>query len=212
MNNENRIPVCVFVRVSTQKQEFERQIQELTEYSLKNGYSIRKIIATKISGNIDSSEREDLQVLIEAATKGEFKKVIVTEINRLGRKAKDIRKTIDKLHALDVSIIFKNLAGIESLVDGKESFVTNIIIAIYSELAQEERRILVERINSGLREAKRNGKILGRRTGTSETQIDFLKKYNSLIKDLKNGISLNKCMKIHSVSKNTVIKVKRLIA
>jgi DNA invertase Pin-like site-specific DNA recombinase len=198
--------------VSTQKQEFERQIQELTEYSLKNGYSIRKIIATKISGNIDSSEREDLQVLIEAATKGEFKKVIVTEINRLGRKAKDIRKTIDKLHALDVSIIFKNLAGIESLVDGKESFVTNIIIAIYSELAQEERRILVERINSGLREAKRNGKILGRRTGTSETQIDFLKKYNSLIKDLKNGISLNKCMKIHSVSKNTVIKVKRLIA
>jgi DNA invertase Pin-like site-specific DNA recombinase len=33
---------------------------------------------------------------------------------------------------------------------GNESFVTNIIIAIYSELAQEEKRILSERIKSGM--------------------------------------------------------------
>jgi DNA invertase Pin-like site-specific DNA recombinase len=212
MNNENLISVCLFVRVSTQKQEFDRQIQELTDYSLKNGYSISKTIATKISGNSNSSERDDLSVLLDSASKGEFKKVIVTELSRLGRKAKDIRSMIDKLHSMGISIVFKNLSGIESLVDGKESFVTNIIIAIYTELAQEERRILVERINSGLAEAKRKGKILGRKKGSSENQTDFLKKYSSLIRDLKNGLSLNKCMKVHEVSKNTVIKVKKLSA
>lgn len=211
MNYQNQIPVCLFVRVSSLKQEFSRQVSELNDYANKNGYLIVKTIATKISGNSNSDERVDLQNLLESASNGEFKKVIVTEVNRLGRKAKDIRSTIDKLHALGISIIFKNLSGIESLVDGKESFVTNIIIAIYSELAQEERRILVERINSGLVEAKRKGKTLGRKIGTSETQIEFLKKYGSLIKDLKNGISLNKCMKIHSVSKNTIIKVKKRI-
>lgn len=212
MNYQNQIPICLFVRVSSLKQEFGRQVSELNEYADKNGYLIVKTIATKISGNSNSDERVDLQNLLESASKGEFKKVIVTEVNRLGRKAKDIRSTIDKLHALGISIVFKNLSGIESLVDGKESFVTNIIIAIYSELAQEERRILIERINSGLAEAKRKGKTLGRKIGSSETQIEFLKKYSSLIKDIKNGISLNKCMKIHNVSKNTIIKVKKLIS
>jgi DNA invertase Pin-like site-specific DNA recombinase len=212
MNYQNQIPICLFVRVSSLKQEFGRQVSELNKYAEKNGYLIVKTIATKISGNSNSDERVDLQNLLESASKGEFKKVIVTEVNRLGRKAKDIRSTIDKLHALGISIVFKNLSGIESLVDGKESFVTNIIIAIYSELAQEERRILIERINSGLAEAKRKGKTLGRKIGSSETQIEFLKKYSSLIKDIKNGISLNKCMKIHNVSKNTIIKVKRIIA
>lgn len=212
MNNENLIPISIFVRVSSHKQEYGRQLSELNEYANNNGYLIVKTIATKISGNSNSDERVDLQNLFESAAKGEFKKVIVTEVNRLGRKAKDIRSTIDKLHALGISIIFKNLSGIESLVDGKESFVTNIIIAIYSELAQEERRILVERINSGLAEAKRKGKTLGRKIGSSESQTDFLKKYGSLTKDLRNGISLNKCMKIHNVSKNTIIKVKKLIS
>jgi DNA invertase Pin-like site-specific DNA recombinase len=211
MNHQNQIPICVFVRVSSLKQEYSRQLAELNDYAKINGYSIVKTIATKISGNSNSEERVDLHNLIESASKGEFKKVIVTEVNRLGRKAKEIRSTIDKLHTLGISIVFKNLSGIESLVDGKESFVTNIIIAIYSELAQEERRILVERIHSGLSEAKRKGKTLGRKIGSSESQSDFLKKYGSLTKDIKSGISLNKCMKIHNVSKNTIIKVKKLI-
>jgi DNA invertase Pin-like site-specific DNA recombinase len=211
MNNQNQIPICVFVRVSSLKQEYNRQLAELNDYAKINGYSIVKTIATKISGNSNSEERVDLQNLLESASQGEFKKVIVTEVNRLGRKAKEIRTTIDKLHTLGISIVFKNLSGIESLMDGKESFVTNIIIAIYSELAQEERRILVERIHSGLTEAKRKGKTLGRKTGSTETKTNFLKKYGSLIKDLKNNISLNKCMKIHGVSKNTIIKVKKLI-
>lgn len=212
MNYQNQIPVCLFVRVSSLKQEFSRQVSELNDYANKNGCLIVKTIATKISGNSNSDERVDLQNLLESASNGEFKKVIVTELNRLGRKAKDIRSTIDKLHALGISIIFKNLSGIESLVDGKESFVTNIIIAIYSELAQEERRILIERIQSGLKEAKRKGKTLGRKIGSSESQTDFLKKYGSLTKDIRNGISINKCMKIHNVSKNTIIKVKKLIS
>jgi DNA invertase Pin-like site-specific DNA recombinase len=212
MNCQNQIPICLFVRVSSLKQEFHRQVSELNEYAKNNNYLIVKTIATKISGNSNSDERVDLQNLFESAAKAEFKKVIVTEVNRLGRKAKDIRSTIDKLHSLGISITFKNLSGIESLVDGKESFVTNIIIAIYSELAQEERRILIERIQSGLNEAKRKGKKLGRKIGSFESQADFLKKYGSVTKDIKNGISLNKCMKIHNVSKNTIIKIKKLIS
>ena len=41
---------------------------------------------------------------------------------------------------------------------------------------------------------------------------ELLKKYSKLIPDIKAGISLQKCMKIHGVSKNTVIKIKRALA
>lgn len=210
MNQSDKIPVCNFIRVSTKKQDYERQITELNDYADKNKYSVADTIATKISGFKDI-ERNDIDKLISGAKQGKYKKVLVLEISRLGRKAKDIRSAIDKLHTYGVSVIFKNLGGIESLQNGKESFVTNIIIAIYSELAQEERRILVERICSGLEQAKIEGKKLGRKTGSIESKETLLKKYAPLLRDIKAGISLRKCMKIHDVSKNTIIKAKKLI-
>lgn len=208
--NQILIPVCLFVRVSTANQDYERQIAELTQYAREKGYEVTKVIATKISG-YKATIRQDLEQLYQGAKQGLFKKVLVLEVSRLGRKAKDIRATIDRLHYYGVPVVFKNLQGIESLTDGQESFVTNIIISIHAELAQEERRLLVERIQSGLEQAKRNGKKLGRRVGSKEKDEQVLKKYSGLVRDLKRGLSLTQCMKLHDASKNTVIKVKRLM-
>ena len=98
----------------------------------------------------------------------------------------------------------------ESLDDkGNESFVTNIIISIYSELAQEEKRILSERIKSGLVNARHKGKQIGRPEGKQEDEV-LLKKYFRLAADLRKGLSLSQCQKLHDVSRNTAIKVKRL--
>jgi DNA invertase Pin-like site-specific DNA recombinase len=95
--------------------------------------------------------------------------------------------------------------------NGKETFVTNIIISIYGELAQEERRILTERVKSGMNNAKLNGKQIGRTKGTVKDDGKLLKEYSKLVIDIKNGLSLNQCVKVHSVSKNTVIKIKKLL-
>src|ERR1035437_7186553 len=158
---------CLFSRVSTDKQEYERQIRDLTEYCNQKGLVVTKTIATKITGTKTNKDRPDLQELFAAADKGLFKKVIVTEISRIGRQAKDIRNTIDYLHRRKISITFKNLGGLESLDEnGNESFVTNVIISIYSELAQEEKRILSDRIRSGLANAKAKGKHVGRKKGS----------------------------------------------
>ena len=204
--------VCLFIRVSTQVQDYDRQISDLTLYCEQKGYIISKTIATKITGTKTFADRQDLQELLAAANRNEFQKVIVSEISRIGRNARDIRHTIDELHRKKVAVIFKNLGGLESLdeISKTESFVTNIIIAIYSELAQEEKRILSDRIRSGLAEARRKGKKIGRPTGGDD--IDSVKKkYSKLIQDLKKGNSLTECSKLHDVSRNTVIKIKKLI-
>lgn len=202
--------VCLFIRVSTDKQDYQRQILELNEFCKSRSYEVVETIATKITGTKTFSDRADLQHLFDLAAKRKFDKVVVSEVSRIGRNAKDIRHTIDYLHSKKIAIVFRNLGGLESLDDrGQESFVTNIIIAIYSELAQEEKRILSERIKSGLVNAKHKGKQVGRPEGKQDYET-LLKKYPRLAADLRKGFSLSQCQKLHDVSRNTAIKVKRL--
>ena len=189
------IKVCLLIRVSTEKQNTDRQLLELTDFCKARHFKIVRTISSKVSGTRTGSDRE----------------VLVTEISRLGRKAKDIRHTIDRLHEKKVSIVFKNFGGIESLDEnGNETFVTNIIISIYAELAQEERRILVERTKSGLAAARKKGKILGRPSGSKKTDPQLLKKYRKVSIFLNRGGSLSECMRVFDLSRNTVIKIKRL--
>ncbi len=94
----------------------------------------------------------------------------------------------------------------------KRNPLAMILFHILSEFAYVEKEVLIERINSGLDEARRNGKKLGRKSGSTENRNDYLRKYSKLIPDIKAGISLKKCMKIHAVSKNTVIKIKKMLA
>ena len=202
-------PVCILIRVSSQKQDTLRQLFELKGYCRKNRYRIVRTISGKLSGK--SNHRPDLAELLAAAEKREFTKVLVTEISRLGRRAKDIRHTIDRLHAQKISVVFKNLGGLESLdEDGKETFVTNIIVAIHAELAQEEGKLISERTKSGLAAARARGITLGRPQGKEKQKI-FLQKYPGLIADLKKGLSLRQCAILHRLSRNTVIKVKKTI-
>ncbi len=204
--------VCVFVRVSREKQEFARQLDELKRYAEERGYLVSKVIATKIGGTKKASDRTDLLELIECAKQKTFDKVLVTELSRLGRTSKTIRDTIDALHSSGVSIVFKNLGGTESLDEnGKETFVANIIIAIHAEMASEERRLISDRTKSALNRISKFKK-LGRPTGSGTCKKELLKKYAPLCRDIEKGLSLSKCMTLHTVSRNTVIKVKKALA
>lgn len=204
--------VALLCRVSTEQQDYNRQIDDLTKYCESKNYEVACVIASKISGAKNKNERPDLIELMQRARNHEFEKVIVTEVSRLARKAKALRKLIDELHELGISVVFQTLGGLESLDDqGKESFVVNIIIEIHSQWAEEEHRNLKIRIRSGMERARKT-KHIGRPFGTTEDNTRLLKKYSKLSKDLESGLSLSKCMKLHEVSRNTVIKIKRLLA
>lgn len=209
--HQNKNRACLFVRVSTQQQDFDRQVSELKAYCEGRGLTVVKIISAKVSGAKTYKDREDLKELFSAANKGQFDKVIISELSRLGRNARDVRNSIYHLHERKIPIVFYNLGGLESLDErGEESFVTNIIVSVFSELSQEERRLLSERVKSGLNNARRKGKVLGR-PGGKEDDKAVLKKYSKLVVDIKRGLSLTECQKLHNLSRHTVIKVKRAL-
>ena len=125
-------------------------------------------------------------------------------------------KIVETLTQKQIPIYFHSYHIITLIKDENGVFKRNplamILFHILSEFAFVEKEVLVDRICSGLAQAKRNGVVLGRKKGTTETKKQLLKKYSKLVIDIQNGISLNKCMKLHDVSKNTVIKMKKIMA
>lgn len=203
--------VCILARVSTSHQNPDHQVEALQSYCMLRGYEITHIISTIVTGNTSNQKRDDITELLCEARKGKFSKVVVTEVSRIGRRAAEIRKVLDELHSLGVSVVFKQL-GVESLdEDGRPTFIGNIVIAIYSELAQYEREQLSDRIKSGLAHARKKGKVIGRVKGSIESPQEILTKYKSVVRALKDGLSLRQIEKIHSVSRTTVCKVKRAL-
>lgn len=158
--------VCLLIRVSSEKQETRKQLIEPTDFCKKHKYKIVRTISSKISGSKTNTDRLDLIELPYAAKRKKFTKAPLTEICRLGRKAKDIRNTIDILHQQKISIAFKNFAGLESLEEkNNEIFVTNIIISIYAGLAQEQCKLLSERTKSGPTAGRKEEKYLDDQKG-----------------------------------------------
>jgi len=85
------------------------------------------------------------------------------------------------------------------------------MLSILMQLARIEREFLIQRVKSGLNHAKSMGKVLGRPKNSVMDQQDFLKKYKNLSADLQNGLSVRKAAKIHEVSLNTVLKVRKAL-
>lgn len=68
---------------------------------------------------------------------------------------------------------------------------------------------LSERILSGLEQARRNGKRLGRPPGSTKDDEQLLHQYAAVVKDLKKGLSIRQVAVLREVSTDTVQRVKR---
>jgi DNA invertase Pin-like site-specific DNA recombinase len=205
----------IFARTSKKSQNIERQIADLHEVALKENYKIVKIIQEKVSGSTINEKRKGICELLSYIENNKVDIVLTTEVSRLGRSPFETHKIVQTLTDKSIPIYFHSYRITTLITDEKGILKRNplamILFHILSEFAFLEKEVLIERINSGLDEAKRKGVILGRKVGSVEKKNELLKKYSKLIPDIKAGISLNKCMKIHDVSKNTVIKLKRML-
>lgn len=205
---ENKIPVVLLVRVSTHKQETDRQISELRAYADAKGYDILEMCKETVSGRADESEREGLARALELARFGKIKKVLVHEISRLARKNSIAHKFVETLEECGVSLYWHS-QGVETLLpNGKRNPAAGIMLALLAEIARNEVETLKERIKSGLKEAKRKGVKLGRPQGTTLNREVFLQKHKDILRLLKAGQSVRNAAKISGKGISTVQRVK----
>lgn len=205
----------IFARTSKKTQNVERQISDLSEVAKKEKYDVVKIIEEKISGSTKNEKRKGICELLTYIENHPVDYVLTTEVSRLGRSPFETNKIVEALTQKNIPIYFHSYHIVTLIKDENGQYRRNplamILYHILSEFAFVEKEILVQRILSGVEQARRDGKVLGRKVGSVENKNDIMKKYSKLIPDIKAGISLNKCMKIHDVSKNTVIKLKKML-
>jgi DNA invertase Pin-like site-specific DNA recombinase len=206
--NQPRIPVAILVRVSTLKQENDRQISELQAYADSKGFEVVEICQEQVSGNADESDRHGLHRTEELARAGMIKKVLVHEVSRLARRNSIAHGFIETLGELGVSLYWHQ-QGIETLLpNGKRNPAAGIMFALLAEMARAERETLSERIKSGLAEARRKGRKLGRPQGTTVCDKELLSKHADIVRRLKEGHSVRNTAKITGKGGSTVQRVK----
>lgn len=82
------------------------------------------------------------------------------------------------------------------------------MFALLAEMARAERETLSERIKSGLAEARRKGRKLGRPQGTKVSDKELLSKHADIVRRLKEGHSVRNTAKITGKGGSTVQRVK----
>lgn len=204
-------PIAIFVRVSKQSQDYERQIADLRAYATKQGYTVVSTIAEKISGAKRNQDRRGMTELLTLAASGRIKKVLVSEVSRLGRRTSDVLRVIEELTEQGISVYAQNY-NLETLTpDGKRNPVASLLFTLLAEFSRLERETLVERIHSGLEQAKRRGVTLGRPVGSKKDNATLLEKYSPMVRILRQELSLRQTAKLADVSVNTVRKVKKAL-
>ena len=209
---QSKIPVAILVRVSTIKQETDRQVSELCVYAEGKGYEVVDVCAETVSGRADESERAGLQRAEELAVSGKVKKILVHEVSRLARKNSIVHKFVETLEDHGVSLYW-HAQGFETLLDsGKRNPCSSLMLALLADMARSEVETLRERINSGIAEARRKGVTLGRPKGSTLDREIFLQNHKDIVRHLKAKKSVRDTAKITGRAGSTVQRVKKALA
>lgn len=201
----------IFARVSTNVQEYDRQINELTTLAKSNGWSVEAVFAEKISGAKSNKERTELLNMVSYVEANHINKVLVTELSRLGRDTLQVLEVIQMLNEKSISLYIQNY-NIETLTkDGKVNAMSQFLITILAEVARMERKTIRERVESGYKNYRANGGKVGRKIGYKKAEETIREQYTEEIKLLKKGYSLRNISKITGTSINTIRKCKSLI-
>lgn len=207
--------VAILARVSTQGQDYERQVTELTDYCQRMNWEVVKVFTNKVSGAKLNAEREEISALVEYVKGHRLDRVVCLEISRLGRNTLEALKVIDYLNENGVSLHIKNYNLNTLGPDGKVNPVASLICTILLEIASMERLTIKERMASGrdqyIATCRRDGIKMGRPASYRKSSETYKVQYAKEISLLKKGISLRNVTAITGTSVNTLRRVKALI-
>ena len=203
--------VVILARVSTDKQEYDRQVVELTDYCDKMGYEVMRVFANKVSGAKKNEARSEIMEMLQYIEENHIDKVCVLEISRLGRNTLEALKVIELLNERKVCLYIKNY-NLETLdSEGNVNPITSLICTILLEIGAMERNTIKERMASGrdqyIAKCRRDGIKMGRPSTYRKSDDTMREQYKKEISLLKQGMSLRNISIITGTSIMTIRKL-----
>ncbi|MDL4916231.1 MAG: recombinase family protein [Enterobacterales bacterium endosymbiont of Blomia tropicalis] len=185
--------VFAYCRVSTLEQTTENQRREIEAA----GFSVKlqRLIEEQISGSVAASERPGFARLFDRMENGDV--LIVTKLDRLGRDAMDVRKTVEQLAASGIRVHCLALGGVDLT-----SAAGKMTMQVISAVAEFEKDLLIERTHSGLARARAAGKRFGRPPALSQEQRQ------TALEHLKAGNSVSAVAREFNTSRQTIMRLR----
>ena len=203
--------VVILARVSTDKQEYNRQVVELTDYCSKMGWDVAKVFTNKVSGAKKNEDRSEIMEMLAYVEENKIDKVCVLEISRLGRNTLEALKVIELLNEKKICLFIKNY-NLETLdAKGNVNPITGLICTILLEIGAMERNTIKERMASGrdqyIAKCRKEGIKMGRPSTYRKSDDTMREQYKKEISLLKQGISLRNINAITGTSIATIRKL-----
>ncbi|HBV3356160.1 TPA: recombinase family protein, partial [Klebsiella pneumoniae] len=155
----------------------------------------QRLIEEHVSGSVAASERPGFARLLDRMENGDV--LIVTKLDRLGRNAMDIRKTVEQLAVSDIRVHCLALGGVDLT-----SPAGKMTMQVISAVAEFERDLLLERTHSGIARAKAAGKRFGRPSALNEEQ------QLTVIARINAGNSISAIAREFNTTRQTILRVK----
>lgn len=185
-----------YARVSTVDQNLDRQIASLKEYGCE------KIFADKATGK--NFNRPEFNTMMEVLRAGDT--LVVHEFDRLGRNKKLTLKVLQDLKNKGVRLVALNLPTTQIQTDDNLMLETinNIVIELYTMMAQQEIETREKRQREGIDQALDKGIKFGR------TAIDYPDEWETIYNMVKNKeITSVRAMEMLGLKKTTYFKLKK---
>lgn len=159
-----------YARVSTKDQHLERQLTAIKKYA--PGISDNNIFIDKKTGkDFEREQYQAMKVILEhlskASSSSDSIELIIEEMDRLGRNATGIKKEL--LWFKEHNIIVRILEIPTTLLDVDQNnkwvteLINNLLIEVYSAIAEQELEKREKRQAEGIAEAKKKGVYKGRK-------------------------------------------------
>ncbi len=145
---------AIYARVSTTDQNASMQLADLRSMGLARSFEIVGEYVDTISGAKDS--RPELNQLMSDARQGKFQAVLVWKLDRFARSLRHLVNAMEELQRYGVDFVSYSDPVDTSTPAGR------LMFQIIGAMAEFERELTRERVRSGLANAKRQGRHLGR--------------------------------------------------
>jgi putative DNA-invertase from lambdoid prophage Rac len=185
--------VFAYCRVSTLEQNTENQRREIEAA----GFAVRpqRLIEEQISGSVAASERPGFARLLDRMENGDV--LIVTKLDRLGRDAMDVRKTVEQLAMSDIRVHCLALGGVDLT-----SPAGKMTMQVISAVAEFEKDLLIERTHSGIARARAAGKRFGRPPALNDEQKQ------AVLERIDAGATISSIARAFDTTRQTILRVK----
>ena len=165
---DNMKKIAIYARVSKndESQDPQNQLNPLRDFAKAlDGEIVEEYVDLASGGG--TADRENFLRMLSDADKHKFDLIVVWALDRFSREG--IGNTLGYLERLKRNgVALKSLQ--ESWLDTRDEGLGQLILAIFSWVAEQERKRIVERTKAGLERVRRQGKKLGRRVGSKDSR------------------------------------------